>query len=89
MLFTLRPVTHKHTPVLAGDTATHCLLVKDCSHDSAEQNFAYVQDMRRLSPACWNSFCGNVEHSHFPTLILSSAVGIFAPAHGQVLVCTC
>lgn len=30
--------THKHTLVLAGDTAAHCLLVKDCSHDSTEQN---------------------------------------------------
>lgn len=35
LLFTLRPVTHKHTSVLAGDTAAHCLLLKDCSHESA------------------------------------------------------
>lgn len=36
LLFTLGPVTHKHTYVLACNTAAQCLLLKVCSHDSAE-----------------------------------------------------
>lgn len=74
--------THSHTPVLAGDTAAHCVLVKDRSHDSAQQNPAlrdpaYVEDMWRLSPSCWNPLCGYVEHSCFQTLLLTLLLKTF------------
>lgn len=59
------------------------------SKNPTVRDFAYVQDMRRLSPPCWNPLCGNVAHSRFPTLLLTPAVGISAPARRRVSVYKC
>lgn len=74
-------MTHKHAPaLLCGDTAAHCLLLKDCSHGyTTVRGFAYVQDMRRLSPPCWNPLSGNVEHSRFLSLLLTPSEDISLP----------
>lgn len=58
---------HTNMPVLDCDVSAYCLLDKDAE---------YVQCMWRLSLPCWNPLCGNVEHSCFPVLLLTPAVGI-------------
>lgn len=89
-LFTLRLVTHKHTPLCLLMTLQltvfylKTVVMILASTNPNVRDFAYVQDMWRLSPPCWNSLCGNTELSCFPMLLLTPAVEISAAVHRKV-----
>lgn len=87
LLFTIRAVTHKLTLQLAGDTAAQCLLLKDCSHDSAEcgppaKDFsAHAKTLTSvLESPLWE--CG-------ASLLPSATPVISIPAHEKHASCFC